>query len=83
MKIVAAGNVHIAVKALTDEESDAMQLDFPVLVHGISKMVAQSGSYRVGDSGTRDLPLALPQEIDPEQTKLEVTLSPSLGRGDD
>jgi alpha-2-macroglobulin len=78
VKVLKEGTAHVTVKALTDEESDAMQLAFPVLVHGINKMVAQGGSYRVGDNGSRDLKLELPAEIDPEQTKLEVTLSPSL-----
>jgi uncharacterized protein YfaS (alpha-2-macroglobulin family) len=78
VKVLHAGLAVVTVKALTDEESDAMQLSFPVLVHGINKMVAQGGSYRVGDNGARDLKIELPAEIDPEQTKLEVTLSPSL-----
>ncbi len=78
VKILKQGTAVVTVKALTDEESDAMQLAFPVLVHGINKMVAQGGSYRVGDNGSRELKLTLPAEIDPEQTKLEVTLSPSL-----
>jgi uncharacterized protein YfaS (alpha-2-macroglobulin family) len=78
VKVVREGTAMVTVKALTDEESDAMQLSFPVLVHGINKMVAQGGSYRVGDNGARELKFNLPAEIDPEQTKLEVTLSPSL-----
>ncbi|HEY0255933.1 MAG TPA: alpha-2-macroglobulin family protein, partial [Candidatus Methylacidiphilales bacterium] len=78
VKVLKQGTAVVTVKALTDEESDAMQLAFPVLVHGINKMVAQGGSYRVTDNGSRDLRLNLPAEIDPEQTKLEVTLSPSL-----
>jgi uncharacterized protein YfaS (alpha-2-macroglobulin family) len=78
VKVLKQGVAAVTVKALTDEESDAMELAFPVLVHGINKMVAQGGSYRVGDNGSRDLKIELPMEIDPEQTKLEVTLSPSL-----
>jgi uncharacterized protein YfaS (alpha-2-macroglobulin family)/tetratricopeptide (TPR) repeat protein len=78
VKVLKQGLAVVTVKALTDEESDAMQLAFPVLVHGINKMVAQGGSYRVTDNGSRDLKLDLPAQIDPEQTKLEVTLSPSL-----
>jgi len=78
VKVLKQGLAVVTVKALTDEESDAMQLAFPVLVHGINKMVAQGGSYRVADNGTRELKLDLPTEIDPEQTKLEITLSPSL-----
>lgn len=78
VKVLKQGLARVTVKALTDEESDAMQMAFPVLVHGINKMVAQGGSYRVADNGTRELHLNLPVEIDPEQTKLEITLSPSL-----
>jgi uncharacterized protein YfaS (alpha-2-macroglobulin family) len=78
VRVRAAGLARVTVKALTDEESDGMRLAFPVLVHGINKTIAQSGSYRVAQSGERTLELDLPADIDPEQTKLEVTLSPSL-----
>jgi len=78
VKVLKEGLARVTVQALTDEESDAMQMAFPVLVHGINKMVAQGGSYRVTDNGSRELKLDLPAEIDPEQTKLEITLSPSL-----
>jgi uncharacterized protein YfaS (alpha-2-macroglobulin family) len=78
VKVRKQGMARITVKAMTDEESDGMRLAFPVLVHGINKTVAQGGSYRVNQSGARTLKVDLPQEIDPEQTRLEVTLSPSL-----
>jgi hypothetical protein len=78
MRVKRAGLARITAKAMTDQESDGMRLVFPVLVHGINKTVAQSGSYRVADDGERTLNLELPREIDPEQTRLEVTLSPSL-----
>ncbi len=78
VKVLKAGLAQITVKALTDEESDGMRMAFPVLVHGINKTVAQSGSYRVDQDGERTLKIDLPREIDPEQTRLEVTLSPSL-----
>jgi len=78
VRVREAGLARITVKALTDEESDGMRLAFPVLVHGINKTIAQSGSYRVAQTGQRTLELDLPEDIDAEQTKLEVTLSPSL-----
>src|SRR5204863_95030 len=37
-----------------------------------------SGTYRVDQQGSRSMKLELPREIDPEQTRLEITLSPSL-----
>ena len=55
-----------------------MRLAFPLLVHGVGKTIAQSGSYRVEHEGERSLDLNLPNEIEPEQTRLEITLSPSL-----
>jgi alpha-2-macroglobulin len=78
VRVKQAGMARITAKALTDEESDGMRLAFPVLVHGINKTIAQSGSYRVAQDGERSLSLDLPRDIDPEQTRLEVTLSPSL-----
>jgi alpha-2-macroglobulin len=79
VKVSKAGLARITVKALTDEESDGMRMTFPVLVHGVMKTVAQSGSYRVSQDGARTLNIDIPKQIDPEQTKVEVTLSPSLG----
>ncbi|MDB6059647.1 MAG: alpha-2-macroglobulin domain protein, partial [Verrucomicrobiales bacterium] len=79
VKVSKAGLAHITIKARTDEESDAMRMTFPVLVHGVMKTIAQSGSYRVAQDGTRTLNIEVPKQIDPEQTQLEVTLSPSLG----
>jgi uncharacterized protein YfaS (alpha-2-macroglobulin family) len=78
VRVKQAGLAQLTIKAMTDQESDGMRLAFPVLVHGIDKTIAQSGSYRVGQDGARTLELDLPREIDPEQTRLEVTLSPSL-----
>jgi uncharacterized protein YfaS (alpha-2-macroglobulin family) len=78
VRVKNSGFARITAKALTDEESDGMRLAFPVLVHGINKTIAQSGSYRVAQEGGRTLRLDLPRDVDPEQTRLEVTLSPSL-----
>src|SRR5439155_7798578 len=78
VRVKKEGLARITVKALTDEESDGMRMAFPVLVHGINKTLAHSGYYRVGQRGERTLTVELPRQIDPEQPRLEVTLSPSL-----
>ena len=44
VKAVKEGEVTIRMSALTDEESDAMEMKFPVLVHGISKQIPFTGS---------------------------------------
>ena len=36
-KVISPGNADIKVAALTDEESDAMQMSFPVYIHGMLK----------------------------------------------
>ena len=65
------------MKALTDEESDAMQMRFPVFVHGMLKTESYSGIVRRGeDAGL--IELTVPEERRPEQTRLEVRYSPTL-----
>ncbi|MDP6439985.1 MAG: hypothetical protein QGH74_10150 [Candidatus Brocadiia bacterium] len=44
VKVRKEGTAGITVTALTDKESDAMKMTFPVLVHGMAKPVAQGGS---------------------------------------
>ena len=43
VKAVKEGEAVITMKAITDEESDAMQMKFPVLVHGMLKTESYSG----------------------------------------
>lgn len=78
VRVLKPGLARITVKALTDEESDGARMSFPVLVHGIDKTIAQSGSLRPEESGQRELALDLPQEIDAEKTHLVITASPTL-----
>ncbi|MCG3125928.1 MAG: hypothetical protein CHACPFDD_00755 [Phycisphaerae bacterium] len=78
VRVLKPGLARITVKALTDEESDGARMSFPVLVHGIDKTIAQSGSLRPEQSGQRELTLDLPQEIDAEKTHLVITASPTL-----
>ena len=74
---VGEGEASITMKALTDEESDAMQMSFPVLVHGMLKTESFSGALRPKDK-TASLKLTVPAERREEQTRLEVRYSPSL-----
>ena len=77
VKAVKEGQAIVRMSALTDEESDAMQMSFPVLVHGILKTESYSGVIRPdGDSGK--FTVTVPEERRPEQTRLEVRYSPTL-----
>ncbi|MBE7464180.1 MAG: tetratricopeptide repeat protein [Planctomycetes bacterium] len=78
VKVLQEGAPKVLVKALTDEESDAMALTFPALVHGTEKFLADNGSYRPDAAGVREVSFSIPEERKPEATELRVTLSPSL-----
>ena len=65
------------MKALTDEESDAMEMKFPVYVHGMLKTESFSGVIRP-DKERALVTIRVPAERRPEQTRLEVRYSPTL-----
>ena len=70
------GTAEVTVSALTDEESDAVKMSFPVFVHGIEKFTAQAGQLK-GD-GTATLEFTVPRERKPGSAQLELVLSPSV-----
>ena len=63
--------------ALTDVESDAVQMSFPVLVHGMLKMDSYTGVIRKGDSSGA-FEVNVPSQRRAEETRLEVRYSPTL-----
>src|SRR4029077_6801444 len=46
VKVTGEGQATVRMKAVTDEESDAMQMSFPCQVHGMLKMESFSGVIR-------------------------------------
>ncbi len=77
VKVVHEGSAVIRMKALTDEESDAAQMTFPVYVHGMLKQEAFSGAIRP-DGHDATVAITVPAERRPDQTRLEVHYSPTL-----
>ncbi len=71
-----AGRTKIKVVAQTDQESDAAELEFPVLVHGVEKFVAESGILHNG--GSASVTLDIPEMRRKGASLLDVQLSPSL-----
>jgi hypothetical protein len=65
----------ITVKALTNEESDAMQLTIPVLPHGIKRTLADSGEADKDKTATS---LKLPANAIPGATVLRISTAPSI-----
>lgn len=77
IKAASPGTASITVKALSDEESDAMQMTFPVYVHGMLKTNSYSGSIRPTETDgkvTFDVPEARRQT----DSRLEARFSPTL-----
>ncbi|MEJ5341776.1 MAG: MG2 domain-containing protein [Thermogutta sp.] len=77
VRVTREGEAVIRMAALTDEESDAMEMRFPVYVHGMDKMVAYSGWIRP-DQDRLQFKITIPAERRPESTRLEVRFSPTL-----
>ena len=74
---IAPGTATVTMKALTDEESDAMQMSFPVFVHGFLKTESFSGVIRPQTSDGM-IEFTIPAQRRPAQTRLEVRYSPTL-----
>ncbi|MBI5368407.1 MAG: alpha-2-macroglobulin, partial [Planctomycetes bacterium] len=77
VKVVVEGEAIVRMKALTDEDSDAMQMRFPVYVHGMLKTDSISGVVRPEEKSATAT-LRVPAERRPEQSRLEVRFSPTL-----
>ncbi len=77
VKVLRPGEAIIRVKALTDEESDAMEMRFPVYVHGMLKTESFSGVIRP-EQDSAVIAIRVPAERKPEQSRLEIRYSPTL-----
>ena len=75
--VASQGETTIKVSALTDEESDAMQMTFPVHVHGMLKTESYTGVVRPSET-TQQFTITIPDERRAEQTRLEVRYTPTL-----
>lgn len=77
VKVVREGEAVIRMKALTDEESDAMEMRFPVYVHGMLKTDSFSGMLRPDEKSGR-ITFTVPKERRIDESRLEVRYSPTL-----
>ena len=67
----------LLAKALTNEESDALELTLPVIPFGVKLNDAKSGSILAADA-TDDVTITLPGNPDQSAPSLDVTLSSSV-----
>ncbi|MEI6969930.1 MAG: MG2 domain-containing protein [bacterium] len=77
VKAVREGEAVVRMKALTDEESDAMQMRFPVYVHGMLKTESFSGVVRP-KAGKASITINVPRERRIDESRLEIRFSPTL-----
>lgn len=66
----------LSVEALTDQESDAMELTVPVLPKGIKKITVLNADFE--DSHEQTIKFNIPNDIDLRSAKVNFSVSPSL-----
>ncbi len=77
VRVKSEGIATITVKALSDEESDAMKMSFPVYVHGMLKTESFSGTIRPADAKGQ-IKFTVPAERRQNESHLEARFSPTL-----
>lgn len=77
VKVMNEGEAIVRMKAISDEDSDAMEMRFPCFVHGMLKMESFTGVIRP-DKDVGSVFFTVPSERRIEQSRLEVRYSPTL-----
>jgi uncharacterized protein YfaS (alpha-2-macroglobulin family) len=75
--VLNEGEATVRMKALTDEESDAMEMKLPSYIHGMLKTEAWAGTVS-RDKDSAKVTINVPAERRVEQSLLEIRYSPSL-----
>lgn len=78
VSVTTADSVTLRAKALTDEESDAVETSFPVIPRGLYGKVSAIGNLAPGERSST-ISLTIPAESAGDTRSLTVMLSPSLG----
>lgn len=77
VRVLREGTATIRMKALTDEESDAVEMKIPCFVHGLLKTESWAGTVRP-DQDRAQVAIDVPAERRVEQSQLEIRYSPTL-----
>ncbi|MGD1985348.1 MAG: MG2 domain-containing protein [Desulfobacterales bacterium] len=77
VSVIKEGEAVVRMQALTDEESDAVQMRFPVYVHGMVKQVPKSGVMHT-DQTRAQIQFQVPADRRVDQSRLELRYSPTL-----
>ena len=76
VRVLNAATAKVLGKALTDQESDAMEMTIPIEPFGVKLADARSGSITGGGEQTVDL--TFPASSQPDSRSLEIHLAPSV-----
>ncbi|MEM7384376.1 MAG: MG2 domain-containing protein [Verrucomicrobiota bacterium] len=71
------GMAKVRMLAIAADDSDAMEMEFPVRVHGMVKTESWSGAL-AGNVAAQELTVTIPSERRPDQSRLEIRYSPSI-----
>ena len=77
VRIDEPGKLAVRMKGLSDEESDAMEMTFPVYVHGMLKMESFTGVVRPSQ-GSAAVKIRVPEQRRINDSRIEVRYSPTL-----
>lgn len=77
VRVLEEGLATVRMSALTDVESDAMEMTFPSYIHGMLQMESWAGTVRPDDE-SQLVSINVPDERRPEQSVLEIRYSPTL-----
>ena len=77
VRVLQEGTAKVRMKAITDAESDAVEMQFPAYVHGMLKQEAWAGTVRP-DEDSAAVSIRVPSERRPDETVLEIRYSPTL-----
>ena len=77
VKALQTGNAVITAKALTNQESDAVQMTLPVLAYGVRRRAVGSGVLFSGN-GQSQWQYTFPASSDAGTRKLTITVAPSV-----
>ena len=76
VRVQQVRSVTVTGKALTNEESDALEMELPVDVPGVKLTGANGGSLTPGANASFDVPF--PDKVQPGSRSLTIQLSPSV-----
>jgi len=78
VRVLDLDSARVLGKALTDVESDAMELTLPVVPFGVKLAVSKSGSFATAGKSDTALPLTFPAGAEAGTRKLTIGVTPSI-----